>query len=239
MLKEILDSRKDLQEHLFIKGFLITNSDILDNRNKFPFYDNWQVEEIGKFKFWKHKSQSFFFVEKGKITFFLIGYAYNPFTMEHDEKNILEKIAEAYIKSKDLYLDAIDELTGLFVLGYIEDNQIDFLVDPSGFQSACYGKVNDKFFLSSHTQLIGDICELKIDSFIEELISYKWYKRVMGPYLPGDLSPFSNIKRIVPNIYYSYKDSKFDIERFYPRNIITTCETEDEYMKIVFEIFSF
>lgn len=36
----------------------------------------------------------------------------------------------------------------------------------------------------------------------------------MGPYLPADLSPFANVKRIVPSIEYTYINEKFRINAF-------------------------
>lgn len=233
MLKQLLDKREELQEYLFIRGFLITNSDIGGRINEFPFYSNWNIEQIGSFKFFIHRLQKLFYVKKDNKVFFLIGHAYNPFTMEYEEEKILNKIAESYTKGKDSYFDAVDEITGLFILGYIEKDEINFQMDPSGFQSGYYGKINGKFFISSHAQLIGDICNLKIDPFVTELTHYKWYNRVMGPYLPSDLSPFIDVKRIIPNICYKHNNNKLDFNRFYPRTNINVCKTEEEYMGVI------
>ena len=70
------------------------------------------------------------------------------------------------------------------------------MVDPSGMQSACYGYVNNHFYMSSHPQIIGDLCELKMSDIAKRLVAYKWYYRVMGPYMPADLTPFDEVKRI-------------------------------------------
>ena len=55
----------------------------------------------------------------------------------------------------------------------------------------------------------------EMDDFVKELIQYKWYGRVMGPYLPGDLTSFSEVKRIVPSILYRY-DGKVSHKRYWP-----------------------
>lgn len=233
MLKETLDDREDLQKHLFTKGFLITENDEINIGTEFPFYDNWDKTKVGKYNFIKHKNQNCFFNKIADVNFFLVGHAYNPFTMEYEEDIILEKISESFLKNKDAYLDAIDELTGLFILGYIKDNQINFVIDPSGFQTAFFGQINKEFFLASHFQLIDDLCDLKKEKIVKELIEYKWYTRIQGPYLPADLSPYENIKRAIPNIYYSYKNNEYKIERFYPRKEIKVCETEEEYLDVI------
>lgn len=155
--------------------------------------------------------------------------------MEIDETRILERIAEAFGKSQADFYDAVDELTGLFLFGFISGNQISFLIDPSGMQSGCYGRIGDAFYISSHPQLIADVCGLEMDSFVKELVSYKWYNRVMGPYLPGDLTPFAGVKRIVPNISYTYGAGEVKHFRFYPRKELSVCKTEEEYGKTIKE----
>lgn len=134
--------------------------------------------------------------------------------MEIDEEKILADFLRDY--GTDKYYDRISEITGVYVLGSIENGEIKFSVDPAGMQSACYGVIDGHFFLSSHPQLIGDICSLKMDDFVKELVNYKWYGRVMGPYLPADLSPFANVKRIIPSTEYTYDGEKLSHKRFWP-----------------------
>lgn len=201
-MKKVLDTNTHLQKFLFIRGFLITDTEI-ENTEAFPFYGNWKKEKHGNYWYMAHKSAGMHIYEdeNGKV-FFLMGHAYNPFTMEHEETNILKSISKTY--GTDEYIDCLNALTGIYVTGVADGKDIEFHVDASGMQSACYGKINDSFYISSHPQLIGDICGLVMDDFVKELIEYKWYGRVMGPYLPGDLTPFAEVKRIVPSIMYKY-----------------------------------
>ena len=204
MLKNILNKREDLQKFLFIRGFLIADKEIT-NTSEFPFYNNWRKEKHGEYWYMAHNltGMHIYNSEDGKV-FFLFGHAYNPITLQHDEEEILKYIAENYNTPK--YIDCLNELTGIFVAGVADGKKIEYHVDASGMQSACYGKIGDDFYISSHPQLIGDICSLEMDDFVKELIAYKWYGRVMGPYLPGDLTPFKEVKRIVPSIMYTYNE---------------------------------
>lgn len=151
--------------------------------------------------------------------------------MEYEEEKILEKIANSYGTEK--YMDSIDEITGVFVYGAIINGKLEFLVDPSGMQSACYGVINGDFYMSSHPQLIGDLCNLEMDEFVRELVSYKWYFRVMGPYLPADLTPFVEVKRIVPNIKYLYNNSSVSHKRFYPLTDLLEVNDDEEYNEVI------
>lgn len=233
MIKQQLDNRLDLQKYLFVRGFLITGNEF-SGVNEFPFYGNWNSEKIGGYYFMTHKMMpKVHNTSKDGVEFFLLGHAYNPFTMEHKERKQLEKIAASYFDGEDSFQNAVDELTGVFVFGWIDQKGIHFTTDPSGMQSAYYGVVDGNFMITSHAQIIGDLYDLKMDEFVEELIQYKWYSRVMGAYLPADLSQFKNIKRVVPNIYFTYGTGKVSHKRFYPIKELKECTNAQEYQQTI------
>lgn len=220
----------ELESDLFIRGFLITDKKF-NSLDDFPFYGNWKVEEFAGFYFMSHRLTGMHLYETDNgNAFFIMGHAYNPFTMEYEEKTILKHIAEAYGTPE--YMERVNDITGVFVYGCIVNGTLEYLVDPSGMQSACTGKVGGNFFISSHAQLIGDLCNLEMDSFVKELINYKWYGRVMGPYLPADLTPFSELKRIVPSILYSY-NGKISHKRYWPLKEIKEVADEYEYNQTI------
>lgn len=228
--RKMLSEHRELQADLFIRGFLVTDKK-MNNLEEFPFYGNWKTEEHCGYYFMAHNLTGMHVYEQDeKHAFFILGHAYNPFTMEYEESEILPYIAEAYGTGK--YMDRINELTGVFVYGAVIDKKIYFQADPSGMQSACYGKVGDSFYLSSHAQLIGDLCNLEMDGFVKELIAYKWYGRVMGAYLPADLTPFNEMKRVVPSICYSYED-RVRHKRFWPTKECSAAETDCDYEQVI------
>ena len=177
-----------------------------------------------------HKDTTAYVYENDGTNYFLVGHAYNPFTMEKDEDKILESIAK---DSKDNYQDRVSELTGIYVIGWVEKDSVKFQVDPSGMQSAYYGYVDSNLYITSHFQLVGDLCNLEMSNIAKELVNYKWYNRVMGSYLPGDITAFEEVKRMVPSIQYSFKDREFTHERIYPTHVNRICETEQEYQQVI------
>lgn len=219
---QMIEKNDELKQDLFIRGFLITNQK--PDMEAFPFYGNWKSEARMGFHFLAHQLTGMHLYEEDGKVFFLMGHAYDPFTMDPCEESILRHIAEAY--GTEQYLERINNITGVFVFGSIIKDEISFIVDPSGMQSACYGKINNSFYLSSHPQLIGDLCDLEMDSFVDELIHYKWYGRVMGPYLPGDMTPFSQVKRVVPSIQYWYNGT-IRHKRFWPLQELTGISYEE------------
>ena len=102
--------------------------------------------------------------------------------MEADENVILQNLAQAY--GTDCYRNTIDELTGIFVLGLVNDKDLELVLDASGMQCGCYGTIAGKQYISSHMRLIGDICQLQTDPYVKRLINYRWYRFMMGSYLP-------------------------------------------------------
>lgn len=232
MLKDILDNKPNVQKHLFEKGFLITNAEI-SNVNDYPFYGNWNKTVIGDYNFWIYNSVKLYTYDFNGKTIFLIGHAYNPFTMDYDETTILSKIAEKYDTNE--YFDVIDELTGIFIMGVVEKDKIEFLLDASGQQYGCYGTVDGKQYISSHMRLIGDICNLETADYVKRLVAYRWYHFMMGNYMPGDISCFKEIKRIVPNTYVAFENGSYSVTRFYPNKEIKMCQNDEEYMQVINE----
>lgn len=231
-VKKTLDTREDLRDFLFRRGFLLTDKDNI-KEDLFPFYGNWKKTRIGSMYALTHPKANVYYFDKYDRTYFLFGHAYNPFTMEKDEIKELEAIADR--DQHGLMQDAIDELTGVFVIGVVRNDRIDFQADPSGMQSAYFGIINGQFYITSHPQIIGDICDLKMTEIANELINYKWYNRVMGCYLPADISVFDEVKRIVPNIGYSYQNGIVTHERFYPLKNISVCKNDSEYQAVIKE----
>lgn len=229
---QMLDKNPELKQDLFIRGFLVT-SDKIENTDGFPFYGNWHCEEHSGYYFYAHKltGMHIYTDEKGN-SFFLLGHAYDPFIMEIDEDAILRHIGQAF-GTVD-YMERVNDITGVFVYGDIADGKISYLVDPSGMQSACSGVIGNKFYLSSHSQLIGDICNLTMDSFVKELTQYKWYGRVMGPYLPADLTPFAALKRVVPSIKYCC-DTKITHKRYWPTEDLNPAVEQEDYDVVIEE----
>lgn len=232
MLKETLDKKTHIQKHLFEKGYLITNATIT-NFDEYPFYNNWNKTKIGGYDFWIYKGVNLYTCDFEDGTIFLIGHAYNPYSMNWDENVILKEIATDYSHKK--YLDIIDELTGVFIAGIVNKDNIEFLLDASGMQYGCYGTINGNLFISSHMRLIGDICGLSTDNYVERLINYKWYHYMMGNYMPGDITCYKELKRIVPNTYVAFCDGKYTVTRFYPNKEIKMCQSDEEYMQVISE----
>jgi hypothetical protein len=211
MLKSVLDKNIDLQKFLYIRGFLITNDNI--NITDYPFYNNWNSYCMCNYNFYIHKEQKCYFHNEDDVIFALIGHAYNPFSSDYNENIILKKIAAVYKSSKEEFFNVISELTGIFAFIVIEKDNITFFNDATGMQVVFYGTNKDCIYISSHSKLIGDILNLEASDYVKRLTSYKFYK-LFGRMLPGDISPYDDFFRVIPNFYVTFEKEKFFTNRF-------------------------
>ena len=233
-IQAVLDENEDLRDFLFIRGFLLTDDPAV-RREGYPFFGAWNCEQHGAFYFWTHRKTWLHTCEAEGKTFFLLGHAYDPYTMEYEEARILDQLSKAWLESRDEFLRLCDELTGVFMLGVIDGHELTVLLDASGMQYACYGSLGGRVYVSSHMRLIGDLCGLKEDDYVSRLVNYRWYHYMMGNYLPGDLSCYRELKRIIPNTLVIHGSSGWSIERFYPNREIAMCKTEEEYREVISE----
>ena len=151
--------------------------------------------------------------------------------MEYEEEKILESLSKSYEIGN--YFDKLNELTGVFICGIICGNEIEIQLDASGMQYGCYAKIQKDIYIASHMQLIGDVCNLSTDKYVNKLINYRWYKYMMGNYLPGDSTCFKEVKRIPPNTSLKYDNNNFSITRFYPNKSLKMCENDEEYQAVI------
>lgn len=233
-LKQELDKRPDLQHLLFRRGWIASTADLGDLAGRFPFYGNWRLTRAAGLNFFVHReNDGIFTVKTPQVEMILIGHAYNPFTMEHREPEQLARIAEAH--GTDAFVDRINELTGVFGLVWVDSQGIHFMTDPSGMQPVFYTADGGNLWLASHAQILGDVLGLEMSDFARELVSYKWYGRVLGAYLPGDMSKYESVRLSVPDFIFTYSNQRFSHRRIYPIEDVRLTSNEEEFDKVIKE----
>ena len=216
-IKTILDEQPELQEKIFARGFLFTNAEV--QTDGYPFYGKWQIKKLTTFILLVAPQQKYCFIEQDGVFIVIIGHAYNPFTGDYEEQTILTELLKQFHISDLLSYDnhfwnTINGLTGVFtiILGF--QDAIYLFGDASGMQTAFYLENASQVCISSHTNLIGDLNHLVWDSYITELIHYRFFK-LLGNSLPGNLTQFKEVKRLVPNHYVKIEHGVSQSCRFY------------------------
>lgn len=229
----LLNNKTSLRTKLFCRGFLFTDK-LLDS-NGYPFYNLWNYETINqsekKYFLYIHPDLNYIIKKINDRFVILIGHAYNPFDNVYKEQEIVDKLLD-FINDENEFFSNINKLTGVFTIIYSDGKDLRLLNDATGMQITFYGKYKENLYISTHSKLIGDICDLEIDDYIKRLVNYRFYS-LFGNQLPGDLSPYSNFKRLVPNHYIVFSKQRVDIVRFYPMNKIKIL---NEYEELIYRI---
>ena len=240
-IRRILEQYPQYREALFCRGYLIT-SRTLDNVNTYPFYNQWYKTFCGKLNngtkisIHCHRWQTIYTYEENEISIALIGHAYNPFDMRYQEIEIIKNCLDAYKQSKEAFFEKISELTGIHLILLNDKGYLLFVQDCAGMKSCYFGKVNDDIYITSHPQLVGDICNLRLDPFVEKLVKSRCYN-IGNRHLPGNLTPFKAIKRLGGNTYVEYV-GEFRIRRFYPIKPHEDIKNPEQYNAGIEKIFN-
>lgn len=226
-IKKILADKPQYKECLFSRGYFITQDTYVDEK-AYPFYGLWNVRTIGGYRAFIHKDQDFCCHEAGDVTVLIIGHAYNPFNGVYEEKQLLAQAAQAYAVSREAFFDCINEWTGIFCV-FVFDKQVLAVQDCAGIKALYYGTVGANVCFTSHPQLVADLYDLTMDPFVKKLVRNRFYN-IGNRYLPGDLSPYQELKRIGANVYLCCDESKtMTVRRFYPTRPLELRETEEAY----------
>lgn len=234
-IQQNVENFPEYKSSIFEQGFLITDQS-LHLGDGFPFYDNWRNEILSSnYRIYLHCKQELYVIRKNEITYFLIGHAYDPFSKQWNENEILRSFAERSQGNFELGLQTVNDLTGLFVLGVIDGEQITFCGDFESMRAAYYGRISDHFYISSHEEIVAWFEDVHRDEYVTKLENYRWY-HLYGEGLPGDISHYHELKKLICNNYVVCSDGGFKTVRIWPRGPIHMCANEAEYNETVCQI---
>lgn len=209
----ILEKYPELKKKIYARGFYFTNQAV--DVAKYPFYGYWTSKNIfGKYKLMTAPCQQVRVCALKETELALIGHAYNPFTKEYGEDNLLKSLAEKKFLS-EAFWNEFNEWTGVFTLLVYWRNSIYVIDDPTCMQNTFYYAKNGIICISSHTNCISDILNLEWSDYVRRLVGYKFFS-LLGNSLPGDLTQFDDVRRLVPNHYLKIESNgRVDSKRFY------------------------
>lgn len=217
-VNEVLKEHPQMQEKLYIRGFLASDEDI--DQSKAPFIDKWIFDHAGNVNFYVHPQQHYYRYDSGDMSAIAVGHMYNPFTMQHDETGILSAFLQKLQVSEKDFWEYFNEITGIFTLFILCDLKIWVIGDPTGMQTNFLIEKNHHFYVSSHTMLLGELLNLEKDQYIQRLTHYRFFP-LLGNSLPGDRTQFKDLIRMTPNICYEYNEGSLRHFRFFTPYKIT------------------
>lgn len=215
-IQGILQKSPSLKDKLYAWGFMFTDADI--DESDYPFYGSWQSIHLKCYHLLVASQQKCFVKENKGDYYILVGHAYNPFTLCADENELLSELSKNCFAQKEFWAE-VNQLTGIFTLICIVNGKVHLIGDATCMQTVFYTVNQSHIYIASHTNLFGDLLDLKWSSYIRELSAYKFFK-LLGNALPGDLTPYEEVKRLVPNHFVSFDSSGNTVcQRFFaPKN---------------------
>lgn len=237
-IKKELENKKNLQKLLYKRGYLFTSKNI-KNLDEYPFYNNWKKININNYFLYVHLDQKFYIEKYNDIFFILIGHAYNPWDKIADEREILNNLVKENVNSSSSFFEKLNEITGVFTILKLENDNIYAVQDAVGLMPVYYKEINHsnkELWLSSHSQLIADLCHLEMDKPIYDLVNSKFY--LIGiRHLPGIKSPFKKVKSLTANTYLVHKNyERQDVIRFFPNSSTCNSKTSEENVQIISKV---
>lgn len=237
-MKKILNDYPQFRDKLYCRGFLITNEK-QKLAGEYPFYSNWMEKTIadGKYFIYTHKETYVYVYEKEGYTYFLIGHAYDPYNMVIDENELLRRLAGARQNGINAFWEEESNFTGVFCVGYIAKNGVVYSTDCAGMQLVYHGTIDGKLFVTSHSKLVADLKGLQQSKYIKKLVNNRFW-HYWGTWLPGDLSPFPELRRMQPNCagIFVEKSKRITTKRYYPVCEVKETQTEEEYQNTIHEL---
>lgn len=223
-LKEVLEQKSKFRKFLYSRGFCITSKQL--ETEKYPFFGLWNTFCFDNYYFYIHPDKPIAFYKDNNRTYFLIGHAYNPFSMEYREEELLKEF------SKNSKWEATNHWTGVYCVGYVEGERVFFTSDAAGQQLVYYGFVNGHVYITSHARLVRDFESIVQDKYIDKLTNYHYF-HAFGLVLPGDLSPYKELKRAQCNFFTSMKrDGTAEFTRFWPKRRIEEKDVDNTIHEI-------
>lgn len=232
-MEKMLSEFPQYRKFLFQKGFILTDSQTNFLMDEYPFYGNWVRRFVGGCQLLVHNEERFYIKSDSAVSTILIGHAVDVAHNECDENKIVENLHREWECGRhDDFWDRESCLTGIYLLIVIDNNGIHVNVDCAGMQYTHYGVIGEHIYISSHSMLMADLCDLTVDEYISRLINYKFFP-LYGNWLPADSSPYKELKRAQPNCQYTFLGKNISVDRIYPKKEILPVESEEEYEQIV------
>jgi hypothetical protein len=111
--------------------------------------------------------------------------------------------------------DALDRLSGRFVLFVLDETAPWAVQDASGLQPLYHHlDAAGTFWASSHSQLLAETCGLERDPRVDQLVQSPAYA-VGVRHLPGLITPFEGMKMLTANRFLDLRSG--EAYRFFPR----------------------
>ncbi len=165
-------------------------------------------------------------VVQGERSITLLGYAIDPFRPEAGNLDVLRSLLD-HVGQVEQLLKATDRLGGRWVLVVDDGRRTIAFSDAVGMRQLCYTRdlPSGQIWCGSQPGLIAEILDLPVDPDAAEFMHTDSYLRNRWRWLPGDATPYSDIKALLPNHYLDLTTGR--PRRYWPREDLAPISFDD------------
>jgi hypothetical protein len=198
---------------LYKRGFIFLNKKI-----KPPHY-HWKSERINQFWLFYDPDLGYSINSLGNKTCIILGYVIDIFHPSFESSTIGSNLIMSYIKSREEFLNYIDNLSGRFIILCNFENHYEIYQDACGTRSVYYS--TDTCVVSSHFNLlIENLDQVCINQHLTGLL-----EKYSSYHLPGNYTFYKNVYILTPNTFLLLPS--MEVKRFFPREPIQLQKPEN------------
>ncbi|MFC6199104.1 hypothetical protein [Ponticaulis profundi] len=208
-----------LEEIRYRNGFLFTQEHSIEAKTP----SGWNMISPAGARLFYHPSAKVTARTNASSTVVLIGHCFNPKAAHFGSSEIAESILKVASQRLQL-LNLLDELAGRFALLVCNNCTWEIFHDAIGSRSVFYHK--SERVISSHAGLIADCLGLRYGDYFIPFLTSKNYQEKDVKYLPGNWTPFDEIRQLTPNT--SITTLRMEVRRYWPREQLSSTSSINE-----------
>lgn len=190
----------ELNFDLYPRGFIFSTQELIEvpsNYNHIVINDKYYYSYCEQIKKMIYENEDKFVIIHGNAT-----YVHHQNVIPHEE--LPSYLGDLYFENYDEFLNTLDYIGGRYAVIIGNKDKVMVYQDATGGRSLYYSL--DYNVISSHAHLINDNIMHSIDEKVQAVkkLGINW-----------NLSPYTNIKALTPNICFELYSKK--TERFFPR----------------------
>ncbi len=197
---------------LFNSGFIIGK--IESEIHRYEFGSEWKKKYFGNYILRYHDRLNILYKSINDSAIVFLGTVINVFENQYNDESVCVDLLSFWIKGKEEeFYNKMDCLSGNFIILIIEENNLFVWPDAMGTKAIFYDTVTKD--VTSHPQIIAECYGYNHSEEYKQIEKHPKYRDNKNRFLPGLITPFSNILELTPNTMCIMPDAR--IKRFYPR----------------------
>lgn len=177
--------------------------------------ENWQRRTVaGSLYLLAHPDLSVAQATSGRTSISLIGYLLDPSDPEASDSSILNRLL-SFVSDWPHLLERLAPLGGRWVLIVDDGTCCRLLHDPLGLRQVFFMRPSRSgaMWCASQPGMLARIGDLRVDEEVLAFVRSRAWPNGEH-WLPGDLSPFNQVKHLLPNHYLDFASGR--AERYWP-----------------------